>query len=183
MPRLLDLFCGAGGTAMGYYQAGFEVIGVDMNPQPHFPFEFIQADAMTFPIEGFDVIHASPPCQLYSAANRFVRRPYPDLVGPIRQRIRHTGLPYVIENVPGAPLLNPGTLCGTMFGLSVYRHRLFESNLPLTFPSRCTHPHYLLPGYVCIYGGVVRGRQTGNTGNHYETFSAEIARQIGRAHV
>lgn len=133
-PKLLDLFCGAGGAAMGYHQAGFEVIGVDIAPQPRFPFEFHQADAMTFPLQGFDVIHASPPCQAYSKLRRLhPTREYPELVEPIRQRIKSTAFHYVIENVEGAPLLNPIMLCGSMFNLAtgdyqLRRHRLFESN-------------------------------------------------------
>lgn len=128
-PRLLDLFCGAGGAAMGYHRAGFEVVGVDIEPQPNYPFEFHQADAMTFPLRGFDVVHASPPCQRYSsmsACRPGLKRSYPDLIGPIRQRMSAVRRMYVIENVVGAPLLNPVLLCGQMFGLELYRHRLFE---------------------------------------------------------
>jgi DNA (cytosine-5)-methyltransferase 1 len=102
-PRLLDLFCGAGGAAMGYSRAGFEVVGVDINLQPHYPFEFHQADAMTYPLDGFDVIHASPPCQAYTrkaaswgrARNHWLE--HPDLLGPTRELLIATGLPYVIE--------------------------------------------------------------------------------------
>jgi DNA (cytosine-5)-methyltransferase 1 len=129
-PRLLDLFCGAGGAAMGYHRAGFDVVGVDINPQPHYPFEFHQADALTYPLDGFDAIHASPPCQSYAITNNIWKKPeghYPDLVEPIRERLLASGLPWVIENVPGAPLIDPVTLCGNSFGLRVYRHRLFES--------------------------------------------------------
>jgi DNA (cytosine-5)-methyltransferase 1 len=132
-PRLLDLFCGAGGAAMGYYRAGFEVVGVDIRPQPHYPFEFHQADAMAFPLDGFDVIHSSPPCQVFTRARhlRDAQGGVPsalDLVAPTRERLRVTGLPYVIENVPGAPLYG-ATLCGSSFGLKVRRHRVFESNV------------------------------------------------------
>ena len=133
-PKLLDLFCGAGGAAMGYHQAGFEVVGVDIRKQPRFPFEFIQADAMTFPLDGFDVIHASPPCQGYSphvsssgskwAGTKGVEEPR--LIAGIRERL--AGVPYVIENVMGARSELNATLllCGTMFGLPIPRHRLFE---------------------------------------------------------
>ena len=124
-PRLLDLFCGAGGAAMGYHRAGFEVVGVDIKPQPHYPFEFIQADAMTFPLEGFDAIHASPPCQAYVQRNKNLTTKWPRLIEPIRERL--VGHRYVIENVEGCPLLTPLRLCGTMFNLPLRRHRLFES--------------------------------------------------------
>lgn len=137
--RLLDLFCGAGGAAVGYHRAGFEVVGVDLQPQPHYPFEFIQADAMTFPLEGFDVIHASPPCQGYaSLASKDGR--HPRLIGPVRDRLVGAGLPYVIENIQDArrELHDPVRLCGSMFGLCVRRHRLFESNVSL-MTGTCQH--------------------------------------------
>jgi DNA (cytosine-5)-methyltransferase 1 len=139
-PRLLDLFCGAGGAAVGYARAGFEVVGVDIRPQPRFPFAFHQADALTFPLDGFDAIHASPPCQGYTAirtVNKFAKE-WPLLVEPIRERLEAAGVPYVIENVPGAPMRSPLILCGSSFGLRVRRHRLFESNLLLLGPS-CNH--------------------------------------------
>ena len=140
-PRLLDLCCGAGGAAMGYHRAGFEVVGVDINPQPRFPFEFHQADALEFPLDGFDVIHASPPCQAYSAGSRMrtgVAKKHPELIEPIRDRMN--GHVYVIENVPGAPLDCARTtkLCGSMFGLAVRRHRLFECSHVL-FRPECQH--------------------------------------------
>jgi DNA (cytosine-5)-methyltransferase 1 len=118
---------------MGYYLAGFEVIGVDIEPQPNYPFEFIRADALTFPLDQFDAVHASPPCQSYTAYQRRAGHvvPRPDLITPLRPRLRESGLPYVIENVPGAPLADPIQLCGSSFGLNVRRHRLFESNVAL----------------------------------------------------
>lgn len=142
-PRLLDLFSGAGGAAEGYRRAGFDVIGVDIAPQPHFPFEFHQADALTFPLEGFDLIHASPPCQRFSdlAHRNGNADDWPDLIDPIRQRLVESGTPYVIENVEGAPLLDPIVLCGTMFaGLRVLRHRLFETSFPIGQPTHPKHP-------------------------------------------
>lgn len=139
-PRLLDLFCGAGGAAMGYARAGFEVVGVDIAPQPHFPFEFIQYDAMKFPLEGFDAIHASPPCQEYSALRALTPdRHYPDLVAPTRQLLMTTGVPWVIENVMSAPLWGGVTLCGGMFGLRTYRHRRFESSEFMFQPDHPVH--------------------------------------------
>jgi DNA (cytosine-5)-methyltransferase 1 len=169
--RLLDLFCGAGGAAVGYHRAGFDVVGVDIAPQPHYPFEFHQADAMTFPLDGydavhvvggqdapligrrdtkssreiseifelqraafgqFDAIHASPPCQQFSQMSKCrpgLAATYPDLINPTRQRLRSAGIPYVIENVVGAPLVNPIMICGTGLGMTLQRHRLFESNV------------------------------------------------------
>ena len=148
-PKLLDLFCCAGGAAMGYHRAGFDVVGVDLHPQPRYPFEFHQADAMTYPLDGFDAVHASPPCQAFTAYRRRgagVGDGYPDLIDATRQRLRSSGLPFVIENVEGAPLRNPITLCGSSFGLDVRRHRLFESNVSLVgIP--CDHGRFNVPRY------------------------------------
>lgn len=141
-PRLLDLFCGAGGASYGYALAGFDVVGVDIAPQPHYPFTFYRDDALTFPTDDFDVIHASPPCQAFStlqARTRHITRV--ELIAPIRERLVSTGRPYVIENVEGAPLVRPVRLCGTQFpGLRVIRHRLFESNVPLVGTDCGEHP-------------------------------------------
>ena len=145
-PWLLDLFCCAGGAGTGYSQAGFEVVGVDINPQPNYPFPFIQQDALTLDskfIALFDAIHASPPCQSYSdlAKRNGNADEWPRLVEPVREMLSKTGLPYVIENVEGAPLRNPVILCGTMFKhLRVLRHRLFESNFPIKAPPHGKHP-------------------------------------------
>lgn len=144
--KLLDLFCCAGGVAVGYSRAGFEVVGVDIEPQPHFPFEFIQADALALDmsfIKSFDAVHASPPCQSYSDLAKRNRNAneWPRLIEPVREVFIESGKPYVIENVDGAPLLNPVVLCGTMFkGLRVLRHRLFESNFPIIAPPHGKHP-------------------------------------------
>ncbi|WP_309116736.1 hypothetical protein [Saccharothrix sp.] len=143
-PRLLDLFCRAGGASAGYHAAGFDVTGVDIDPQPHYPFPFVQADALTVDLSGYDVVTASPPCQLYSQATPKHRRAdHPDLVEPIRQRLREAVergdiWGYVIENVPGSPLIDPVQLCGRTLRLDVQRHRLFESNLAL-FGTECHH--------------------------------------------
>jgi DNA (cytosine-5)-methyltransferase 1 len=127
---LLDLFCGAGGCSVGYYRAGFNVVGVDLTFQKNYPFKFHQADAMTYPLEDFDAIHASPPCQAYSNVSGRSKKAggtaYLDLVEPIRQRLLASRRPFVIENVVGAPLVRPFQLCGSSFGLNVRRHRLFE---------------------------------------------------------
>ena len=143
-PRLLDLFCCQGGAAMGYSRAGFDVVGVDIVAQPRYPFEFHQGDALEYLAahgHEFDAIHASPPCQAYSATKSHPNvGAHPDLVGPTRDLLRVSGKPYAIENVPGAPLLNYVTLCGTMFGLRVIRHRLFECSPALLFaPFSCRH--------------------------------------------
>jgi DNA (cytosine-5)-methyltransferase 1 len=132
--RLLDLFCGAGGCSVGYHRAGFDVEGVDINPQPNYPDTFHQADAMTFPLDGYDAIHASPVCYAWSKMRDC--RPgskddQPDLITPLRPRLEATDVPYVIENVPGAPLHNPVQICGSGLGMPLQRHRLFESNIPL----------------------------------------------------
>jgi DNA (cytosine-5)-methyltransferase 1 len=148
-PRLLDLFCGAGGAAVGYRRAGFDVVGVDIAPQPRYPFEFHQGDALHYLAEHwaeFDAIHASPPCQRFSAMSTC--RPgladeYPDLIAATRGLSALTGLPYVLENVPGSPLRPDATLCGHMFGLKLYRHRIFESNAPIAQPE---HPEHVTPG-------------------------------------
>jgi DNA (cytosine-5)-methyltransferase 1 len=136
MRKLLDLFCGAGGAGVGYSRAGFEVVGVDIHPQPNYPFEFHQGDAMSFNFDGFDVIHASPPCQSYSRAMRHLSKPQPKLVDSLRGRLE--GRLYVIENTPGCPLIDPLVLCGTSFGLRIWRHRLFECPIRLV-GLKCCH--------------------------------------------
>ena len=130
-PRLLDLFCGAGGAARGYQLAGFHVTGVDIAPQPRYAGdEFVQADAMTWPLDGYDSIHASPPCQAYAnvTAWRGLRDDHPDLVAATRVRLEAAGVPWVIENVPEAPVRRDLLLCGSQFGLRVRRHRAFETS-------------------------------------------------------
>lgn len=161
-PRLLDLFSGAGGCAMGYMQAGFEVVGVDNVPQKHYPFEFHQADALTYPLDGFDVIHASPPCQEYSTSRHLRNALFPDsakrpmLISAIRRRLEINGKPWIIENVAGAPMPDAIVLCGSMFGLPVRRHRWFSSSVMLFAPGACEHTD------SCInpIGGKVRGYGT-----------------------
>lgn len=154
-PRLLDLFCCEGGAAVGYDRAGFEVVGVDLEGRfkKRYPFEFHQGDAIEFVKEHgheFDAIHASPPCQRYSITNAARKHDYPDLVGPVREALKATGKPYVIENVVGAPLEDAVTLCWTHFNspgsvmdddgtpLQMFRHRLFESNVFIYEPA-CNH--------------------------------------------
>jgi DNA (cytosine-5)-methyltransferase 1 len=141
--KVLDLFCKAGGASAGLAMAGFDVTGVDIAPQPNYPYRLIQADALTCPLEGFDLIWASPPCQAYSdlAKRNGNAHEWPQLIGPVRERLIASGSPYVIENVQGAPLRDPVTLCGTMFrGLRVIRHRLFEATFKITAPKCGRHP-------------------------------------------
>lgn len=183
-PRLLDLFCGAGGCSVGYACAGFEVVGVDLKPQPRYPFPFVQADAIQFLetlligawagdneraylLSDFDAIHASPPCQLYSISAHIHAGPnakkHPDLVAETRRVLEWARLPWVIENVGGAPLHRPTMLCGLMFGLKVLRHRFFESSHLLLGPAHPKHPKGNLTnstrgystgreGFVCVAG-------------------------------
>jgi DNA (cytosine-5)-methyltransferase 1 len=141
-PLLLDLFCCQGGASAGYAAAGFDVIGVDISPQPRYPYPFIQRDALSaLDLLGdmADAVHASPPCQGYSKAQRIQGREHPMLIDAVREKLQTIGKPYVIENVPGSPLKAPIELCGSMFGLRTYRHRLFESNVGLVAPEHVPH--------------------------------------------
>lgn len=156
--RLLDLFCGAGGLAMGYHRAGFEVVGVDNRPQKNYPFEFHLGDALEYSLDGFDVIHASPPCQGYSIANNIHgRTDHPLLIEEVRERLIASGAVYVIENVPGAKafMVDPVVVCGRALGCNVKRHRLFESNKHLE-GTTCPKGH---PGdWLCVFGRTVLTR-------------------------
>lgn len=212
-PRLLDLFCGAGGAAMGYHRAGFEVVGVDINPQPHYPFDFVQGDALTALASDndyiwsgfgpFDAIHASPPCQSYTRKHADWGRKrvhwldHPDLVARTRDLLDATGLPYVIENVPGAPLRGSLLLCGTMFGLRIAKHRLFEANWPMAMlaPSTCDHSDIYNPWsgpgrsaeklreaqgtpWIPMSGGA--SRKAGVTGDLFNAIPPAFTEWIGR---
>jgi len=138
--RVLDLFCCAGGAGEGYRLAGYTVTGVDIEPQPKNPHEFILGDALDYALEHgrkYDLIHASPPCQAYTKAGKQWRkegREYPDLVSATREVLEKIGVPWVIENVPGAPLINPTFLNGSYFGIKVHRPRYFESSFPMEQP-------------------------------------------------
>ena len=159
--RLLDLYCKAGGASKGYQLAGFEVVGVDIKKQKRYPFEFIQADCLELMkdmdfLRSFDVIAASPPCQTHSitqhlrnAQGRSTDKV--DLIPQTREALIASGKPYVIENVPGSPLINPIQMCGSYFGLKVRRHRRFESNLPIV-GSPCDHKSQGKP--VGVYGSM-----------------------------
>lgn len=187
-PRLLDLYCCAGGAGMGYSQAGYDVYGVDVVAQKRYPFAFHQGDvlevmaallrgesvAFTHPdgaaellsLADFAGIHASPPCQAYTSMKSMHNaKDHADLVPATRALLTAAELPWIMENVPGAPLLNPILLCGTMFGLGVedadlQRHRLFETSFPIALVPECQHGARSTIG---VYGGHVRNRQRART--------------------
>ena len=191
--RIVDLYCCAGGAGMGYHRAfeaaGFrvETVGIDINPQPRFPFTFIQGDALNPPVrlQDFDFIHASPPCQGYSRLRHlpWLRdKEYPLLIEPTREMLKQSGVPWVIENVEDAPLQKDSNLfgahgvwlCGQMFGLPLYRHRKFESSFPIARPFHPKHTEVIFKGrllnsrYSQGSAGVtgvlsVGGNATGNT--------------------
>lgn len=152
-PRALDLFCCAGGATKGLQRAGFHVTGVDIAKQPRYCGDaFHQADALTFPLEGFDFIWASPPCQAFTPLRSLQKgKEYPNLIPATRERLERCGVPYSIENVEGAPLGDSGCLimlCGTMFGLEtrggraeLRRHRLFETSFSIPLRPQCQHGH------------------------------------------
>lgn len=178
-PRLLDLFCAAGGASRGYAEAGFEVVGVDLRSVPDYPYEFHRADALEFSLDGFDAIHASPPCQRFTRGNRVGDQTStsPDLVEPIRARLVASGLPYIIENVEEAPVEGV-FLCGSAFGLKVRRHRIFESNL-LLFGAPCQHRQQGKPiGVYHRLGDTVRGVDS-TTGK--EVVGGSTARDMAEA--
>ena len=159
--KLLDLYCKAGGASKGYQLAGFEVVGVDIKKQKRYPYEFIQADCLELMkdmdfLRSFDVITASPPCQTHSITQHLRNAQGKstdkiDLIPQTREALVLSGKPYIIENVPGSPLINPIRMCGSSFGLKVRRHRLFESNIQLT-SSICSHKEQGKP--VGIYGSM-----------------------------
>lgn len=191
-PLLLDLFAGEGGATCGYQRAGWQVIAVDINPEAlaRNPAEVKWvADALEhlaeaverfYPFNYVDAIHASPPCQAYSVATRD-KSGHPDLVGPVRDLLRMAGVPYVIENVPGAPLIDPVTICGSSLGLRVRRHRLFETNWPLMAPP-CAHGQQGQP--VGVYGegsskGQKRGRKASSEAEVLEVMGMPWATRRG----
>jgi DNA (cytosine-5)-methyltransferase 1 len=157
--KVLDLFCGAGGASMGYHRAGFEVTGVDLKHGKRYPFKYIRLNVMELQpsdLAEYDLIHASPPCQTHSITRNLriaqgKQTDKLDLIEPTRELLKASGKPYIIENVPGAPLFKPVQLCGSSFGLKVRRHRLFESNLELK-GSVCDHKKQGRP--VGIYGSM-----------------------------
>jgi DNA (cytosine-5)-methyltransferase 1 len=168
--KLLDLYCKAGGAAKGYTDAGFEVVGVDIEPQPNYPYEFRQCDAIEYlnsHWREFDAAHASPPCQVHSVLAHLSRPTHVDWIPQTRAALIKTGLPYVIENVPGAPLLDPIILCGSHFGLKTLggaqlrRHRLFETNINVIPQPACNH----YGETIGIFGD--KARNTAKEKRHY----------------
>jgi DNA (cytosine-5)-methyltransferase 1 len=197
-PRLLDLFCGAGGATRGYQLAGFHVTGVDLHPQPNYcGDEFHQADALEFPLEGFDAIHASPPCQFASDLRHRTAGDYLDLLAPTRERLLELSVPWVIENVPGAPMRRDLILCGSSFALGAIcrdgryrqlrRHRWFESNVPMMAPP-CQHRGQPIGVYGTGGGGQMTRGYKGTTAEYREAMQmpwatkAEIAQAIPPAY-
>jgi DNA (cytosine-5)-methyltransferase 1 len=196
-PRLLDLFCKAGGAGKGYHDAGFEVVGVDIEPQPNYPFEFHQADALAvlrvlvtgvwhwnnYWLEDFDAIHASPPCQAHTSMQSMPNaKEHPDLVGPTRNWLERSNVPYVIENVVGAPLRSPITLCGAAFGLGsgeyvLARHRLFECSFP-ALTAGCAHRGRKVIG---LYGDHARTNRRSRSRNDGQLGAADGLRMGGEA--
>lgn len=193
-PLLLDLYCSAGGAGMGYARAGFHVVGVDIECQPHYPFqlEFWRADALdalthgvpAYGLADFDAIHASPPCQAHTTMSNRWRGAggkadsHVDLIAATRELLIATGLPYVIENVVGARahMRNPITLHGGMFGLGVHRPRLFESNMLILVPKA---PAVADP--VGVYGKTHDGRRLFDRGDGSIQFAASSVAQAGAA--
>lgn len=203
--RVLDLYCGAGGAAAGYAKEGADLAGVDILSQPNYPFEFARMDALRFlsrlidgatwsipnkwgtrPVQlnDFDLIHASPPCQLYSAGNRaHTANPHPDLVDVTRDLLKASGKPWVIENVVGAPLIDPITLCGRMFGLgatdtdgewlTLDRHRVFEASFPIHQPEHPKHDRALQ--VAGVYGGARRDKHEARHVRHGGYVPAELS--------
>jgi DNA (cytosine-5)-methyltransferase 1 len=156
---MCDLYSGPGGAALGYFRAGWLPEGVDIEPQPSYPYDFHLADAMTWPLEGYGFAHASPPCEAYSVARNLQGGDYPDLLGPTRDRLEAWGGPYVIENVPGSPIRAQVLLCGTMFGLKIHRHRYFETNVQLNLPPCDCNGSSVRQGDAFSYfGGKTHGR-------------------------
>jgi len=168
-PVILDLFCCAGGAGMGYSLAGFDVVGVDISPQPHYPFEFHQSDAIEFASKyasQFDAIHASPPCQSFSKyknVHKNLPERYPNLIPQTREELTKSRKPYIIENVPGAPLTNYIVLCGSSFGLPIRRHRLFETSF-FVWGMACAH-HWQKPQYPSSTGRRPMSRKTMEIGS------------------
>jgi len=169
--KLLDLFCGAGGASMGYSMAGFDVTGIDVKHGKRYPFTYIRGDVRDYLntdyLSQFDVIHASPPCQTHSITKHLRNAQGKstskiDMIPEVREALIASGKPYIIENVPQSPLINPIQLCGSSFGLKVRRHRLFESNMSLV-GSTCNHTTRPVGVYGSLNDEIPRGGKTAET--------------------
>jgi DNA (cytosine-5)-methyltransferase 1 len=186
--KLLDLCCGVGGAGAGYARAGFDVTGVDLVRQPDYPFAFHIGDVLTHPLDGYDAIHASPPCKHRTVARASsvalyptLFDPHPDLLGPVLRGFMELDVPWVIENVPGAPVgfgPEPFVLCGSMFGLRVRRHRLFWSNVPMT-PPPCDHAGQGPVVGVYGTGGADAARASRGGGGGVKVAGADAAAALG----
>ncbi len=182
----LDLYCGAGGASRGLALAGYTVVGVDIKPQPSYPYPFIQANALSFDPRGFDLIWASPPCQRYmTGGNVSQRADRPDLLSATRDMLRGSGCPWILENVPGAPMRADALLCGSQFGLSLRRHRIFESSEPLPVPMACDHSKPIVGVYGNPHGkaGAWKGMLAGNLENWKAAMGIDwmTARELSQA--
>lgn len=180
-PRVADLCCKAGGTSKGLADAGFEVVGFDIAPQPNYPFEFHQANALLVDLSGFDAAVVGCPCQAYSVTRTLHNVEYPRLIGTFRELLTEAGIPFVIESVRGArsAMRNPVQLCGSSFGLGVWRHRLFEFSFPVEMPPPCAH--HLCPEPVDVTGTGARrlgARLDGKGGNSRKPYNLAHAREV-----
>lgn len=184
-PRLLDLYCCAGGCSVGYHRAGFLVTGVDLKPQPNYPFEFRRADAVRYLLKHgreYDAVAASPPCQKYSKSRHIHSSGdrHADLIEITRKALVQVGRPYVMENVVDAPLEDTILLCGTMFKLKVFRHRLFESSRDLFLLAPQHHPRHW--GETAPRGSYDVGQGRGGfmccVGNNFDKVKGAVAMGI-----
>jgi DNA (cytosine-5)-methyltransferase 1 len=174
-PKLLDAFCGEGGAGMGYSHAGFDVVGVDIIPQPRYPFDFVQDDAIDFIKKHgheFDAIHTSPVCKRYTACSVLNNVEHPDQIPSVRDALIASNKPWIIENVVGAPLLNPTQLCGCMFNLRTYRPRQFETN-SFHIP-QMSHQEHRAP--LAKMGRPVKPHEFMHIAGHYSNVT--LAREI-----
>lgn len=176
-PKALDLFCCAGGAAVGLHRAGYEVTGWDIENQPHYPFAFVQGNALDADLTGYDLVWASPPCQAHSTLKHRTGKTYDCYIARIREKLKAWGGNYIIENVMGAPLINPVRLCGSAFGLQVRRHRIFESNVSLVGVD-CRHDEQPEPIDVSGTGARRKGaRLDGKGGNSRKPLNLKQAQE------